>query len=98
MLIVNLLRGSTRRENFSLQQITREPPLADGCARPRVGKPDAVKNSGPPLRKWGPVVLSARPRRKVRSIYLGTRRAPTLYFRLRARMTSTAATPLPPPS
>src|SRR4051794_498651 len=38
---------------FSLQERTREPPLADGCARPRVGKPDAVNSVAPPLRNVG---------------------------------------------
>ena len=51
--ISNLLRGSTRREIFFLQIHTRELPLADGCARPRVGKPDAAILWFPPYESRG---------------------------------------------
>src|SRR3978361_1760547 len=36
---------------FSLQERNRELPLADGCARPRVGKPDAGNSVAPPFHK-----------------------------------------------
>ena len=38
---------------FSLQERTRGPPLTDGCARPRVGKPDAVNLWLPPYESRG---------------------------------------------
>jgi hypothetical protein len=53
ILDIDLLHGSIRREIFSLQERNWEPPLADGCARPRVGKPDAAILWFPPYESRG---------------------------------------------